>query len=59
MARRRDDEPEAYERGRPKLTTRDVLALIWATYKVSAPYLLVFVLLFLLALWLVTEVLFR
>jgi hypothetical protein len=56
---RRKDEPERYEGGRPKLTTRDVLALIWATYKVSAPYLLVFVLLFLLALWLVTEVLFR
>ncbi|MBW6457198.1 MAG: hypothetical protein K0A98_15055 [Trueperaceae bacterium] len=58
MARRRD-EPEAYEGDRPKLTTRDVMALIWATYKVSAPYLLVFLLLFLLALWLVTEVLFR
>ena len=56
---RRQDEPEGYEGGRPKLTTRDVIALIWATYKVSAPYLLVFVLLFLLALWLVTEVLFR
>lgn len=58
MARRRD-EPETYEGDRPKLTTRDVLALIWATYKTSAPYLLVFLLLFLLALWLVTEVLFR
>jgi hypothetical protein len=56
---RRKDESERYEGGRPKLTTRDVLALIWATYKTSAPYLLVFVLLFLLALWLVTEVLFR
>lgn len=56
---RRTDEAEAYESGRPKLTTRDALALVWATYKVSAPYLLVFVLLFLLGLWLVTEVLFR
>ena len=56
---RREDEPDAYVGDRPKLGTRDVLALIWATYKVSAPYLLVFVLLFLLALWLVTEVLFR
>jgi hypothetical protein len=56
---RRNEDREGYEGTRPKLTTRDVLALIWATYKTSAPYLLVFVLLFLLALWLVTEVLFR
>lgn len=44
---------------RPKLSARDVLALIWATYKASAPYLLIFLLLFTAAVWLVTEVLFR
>jgi len=58
MARRRD-EAEAYHGGRPKLTWRDVVALTWATYKTSAPYLLIFLLLFLLAVWIVTEVLFR
>jgi hypothetical protein len=44
---------------RPKLTSRDVWALIWATYKTSLPYLLVFLLLFSLGVWFVTEVLFR
>jgi hypothetical protein len=44
---------------RPKLTSRDVWALIWATYKTSAPYLLIFLLLFSLGVWFVTEVLFR
>lgn len=59
MARRPDDAPEAYEEGRPKLTRRDVWALVWSTYKTSAPYLLAFLALFLLAVWFVTEVLFR
>lgn len=44
---------------RPKLTSRDVWALIWATYKTSLPYLLVFLLLFSAAVWLITEVVFR
>ncbi|MDF1522102.1 MAG: hypothetical protein P1P87_04700 [Trueperaceae bacterium] len=44
---------------RPQLSARDVLALIWATYKTSAPYLLIFLLLFSAAVWLFTEVLFR
>lgn len=44
---------------RPKLTRRDVWALIWATYKTSAPYLLIFLLAFAAAVWFVTEVLFR
>jgi hypothetical protein len=50
---------EGYEDGRPRLKGRDVWALIWATYKTSAPFLLVFLLLFMFAVWLVTEVLFR
>jgi hypothetical protein len=43
---------------RPKLSPRDVRALVWATYKTSFPYLLVFLVLFLGAVWFVTEVLF-
>jgi len=50
---------DAYAGGRPRLRTRDVWALIWSTYRTSAPYLVVFLLLFVLAVWLVTEVLFR
>lgn len=50
--------PEPSEE-RPKLTTRDVWALIWASYKTSAPYLLIFLVLFIAAVWFVTEVLFR
>ena len=52
-------QDDGYVGGRPKLRKRDVFALIWATYATTAPYLLVFVLLFLLAIWFVTEVLFR
>ena len=41
-----------------KLERRDVWALILATYQVTLPYLVVFIALMLLALWLITEVIF-
>ena len=56
---KRDPEHEAYQEGRPVLSRWDVLRLIWETYKVTAPYLFVYLLLFSLAIWIVTEVLFR
>lgn len=56
---KRDSEHEAYREGRPVLSRMEILRLIWETYKVSAPYLFVYLLLFSLAIWLVTEVLFR
>ena len=68
MAPQRDERPEReernhhddqFERGRPKLTKRDTWRLIFATYGVSFPYLLIFVLGMLAATWLVTTVIFR
>ena len=68
QARGRDgDEPtsdadapdDVFERGRPKLTKRDTWRLVFATYRVSLPYLLIFVLGLLAATWLFTNVLFR
>lgn len=53
----RDDD--VFERGRPKLTKRDTWRLVFATYRVSFPYLLIFVLGLLAATWLFTNVLFR
>lgn len=51
---------DSNEPGQPvQLTGRDVRRLIWATYGTSLPYLLVFLLLFGGAVWLVTEVIFR
>ena len=55
----RNDHDDRYERGRPKLTKRDTWRLIFATYGVSFPYLLIFVLGMLAATWLVTTVFFR
>lgn len=52
------EEREPRRDERPRLTPRDVRALVWATYKTSFPYVMVFVLLFLGAVWFVTEVLF-
>ncbi len=49
-------DPE--DQDRPKLSRRDVRSLVWSTYKTSLPYLLVFLVLFLGAVWFVTEVLF-
>jgi len=42
--------------GRPQLPRRDIWVLIWQAYRVSFPYLLVFVLLLLVATWVVTSV---
>jgi len=59
-SRRHDDDvDDEMASGRPKLTNRDTWRLILATYRVSFPYLLVFVLGMLIATWLVTTVLFR
>ena len=60
-ARDDDDRDEGEERtvgGRPKLTNLDTWRLIFATYRESFPYLLVFILGMLAATWLVTVVLF-
>ncbi len=54
---RHDDD--TYEGGRPKIGRRDTWRLVFATYRVSFPYLLVFVLGMLAATWLVTTVFFR
>lgn len=54
-----DERDDVFESGRPKLTQRDTWRLIFATYRVSFPYLLIFVLGMLAATWLVTTVLFR
>ena len=53
------EQDDRFEGGRPKLTARDTWRLVFATYRVSFPYLLVFVLGMLIATWLVTTVLFR
>ncbi len=44
------------EEERPRLSPRDVRALIWQAYRASFPYLLVFLLLLLVATWVVTAV---
>ena len=54
--RERDDDQ--FDGGRPKLTNSDTWRLIFATYRESFPYLLVFILGMLAATWLVTVVLF-
>jgi hypothetical protein len=53
------DRDESVVEGRPALSARQVLGLIWASYMATAPYLFLFLILFGLALWLVTEVIFR
>ena len=42
-----------------KLTGKDVFVLTLKTYWASVPYVLLFILVMLVATWLVTEVLFR
>lgn len=44
---------------KPKLDKRDVIALIWATYRATLPYLIIFMVAFLFVTWLVTDVLLR
>lgn len=53
------ERDDVFEGGRPKLSRGDTWRLIFATYRVSFPYLLIFVLGMLAATWLVTTVLFR
>lgn len=48
-----------HTRPRPRLSGREVLNLIFRTYAVSLPYVLIFIAVMLIATWLVTEVLFR
>ena len=55
--RERNDDDQ-FDGGRPKLTKGDTWRLIFATYRESFPYLLVFILGMLAATWLVTVVLF-
>lgn len=43
---------------RPRLSTRDVLALIWASYRASFPYFLVVLLGLALTTWIVTTFVF-
>jgi hypothetical protein len=56
--RDRDADDDQVEGGRPKLTAWDTWRLVFATYRESFPYLLVFILGMLAATWLVTVVLF-
>jgi hypothetical protein len=49
----------AQDAGKPKLDKRDVIALIWATYRATLPYLLVFLVAFLFVTWLITDVFLR
>lgn len=56
--RERDGADDRFEGDRPKLTKGDTWRLIFATYRESFPYLLVFILGMLAATWLVTVVLF-
>ncbi|HEX7039244.1 MAG TPA: hypothetical protein VF202_03915 [Trueperaceae bacterium] len=51
--RSRGEEPSGE---RPQLSPKDIRALIWQAYRASFPYLLVFLLLLLVATWVVTSV---
>lgn len=53
----KDDEQQAPKR--PKLTTRDILILIFRAYRDTFPYVLIFVLLLTVGTWILTEVVFR
>lgn len=44
---------------KPQLDKRDVIALIWATYRATLPYLIIFIVAFLFVTWLVTDVFLR
>jgi len=58
VASRKRDLPEGSTE-RPKLTRREILGLIFRTYAVSLPYVLIFVAVMLIATWVVTELVFR
>ncbi|MDZ7704010.1 MAG: hypothetical protein U5L04_05940 [Trueperaceae bacterium] len=53
MANKRDPHGNK----RPDLDSTDIWALILATYQVTLPYLIIFVVLMLFATWLITDVL--
>jgi hypothetical protein len=55
----RDDRDDAFEGQRPKLGKRDAWRLIFASYRVSFPYLFAFILAMLAVTWLLTNVIFR
>lgn len=55
----RREQPERDDDTRPKLSRRDTWHLVWATYRDSFPYILIFVVAMLVATWFVTTVLFR
>ena len=50
---------DAVNTEKPKLDKRDVIALIWATYRATLPYLIIFLVAFLFVTWLVTDVFLR
>jgi len=58
VASRKRDLPEGSTE-RPKLTRLEILGLIFRTYAVSLPYVLIFVAVMLIATWVVTELVFR
>ena len=55
----RDASEGTERRAPPKLTGKEILILILRTYRVSFPYVLLFVLVMLVVTWLITEVVFR
>jgi hypothetical protein len=57
--REASDADNAVQAEKPKLDKRDVIALIWATYRATLPYLIIFLVAFLFVTWLVTEVFLR
>ena len=52
------DVPERRGPPRPRLSRRDVFALILRTYRASFPYMLLFVLVLLVMTWVLTELIF-
>jgi hypothetical protein len=56
----RENTAESVRRAeKPTLDKRDVIALIWATYRATLPYLIIFMVAFLFVTWLVTDVFLR
>ena len=54
MSNKERETPE-----RPKLSTKDILGLIFRAYRDTFPYVLIFVLLLTVGTWILTEVVFR
>lgn len=53
-----EGKEDTTESGRPRLSAREVLRLIFRTYWESLPYLIIFLAGLLLATWIVTELVF-